>query len=32
MGLSYASYLSLDKLLSLQEPVSDGPEHDESLK
>jgi len=31
MGLSYASYLSLDKLLSLQEPVSDGPEHDESL-
>jgi len=31
MGLSYASYLGLEKLLALQEPVSDGPEHDETL-
>jgi len=31
MGLSYTSYLRLDELLDLQEPVSDGPEHDETL-
>jgi tryptophan 2,3-dioxygenase len=31
MPLSYASYLKLDQLLDLQEPVSDGPEHDETL-
>ncbi len=29
--LTYASYLKIDELLSLQEPVSDGPEHDEML-
>jgi tryptophan 2,3-dioxygenase len=31
MPLTYASYLKLDQLLALQEPVSDGPEHDETL-
>jgi tryptophan 2,3-dioxygenase len=31
VGLSYSNYLKLDELLSLQEPVSDGPEHDETL-
>ncbi len=31
MGLSYATYLRLDELLALQEPISDGPEHDEHL-
>ena len=31
MGLSYSSYLRLNELLALQEPVSDGPEHDEHL-
>lgn len=31
MGLNYTSYLRLEKLLSLQEPMSDGPEHDETL-
>jgi tryptophan 2,3-dioxygenase len=30
-ALSYASYLRLDELLSLQRPLSDGPEHDELL-
>ncbi len=30
-ALTYASYLKLDELLSLQQPVSDGPEHDETL-
>jgi tryptophan 2,3-dioxygenase len=29
--LSYADYLKLDELLSLQEPRSPGPEHDETL-
>ncbi len=29
--VAYTSYLRLDELLSLQEPVSDGPEHDEVL-
>lgn len=29
--LSYVSYLKVDELLSLQEPKSDGPEHDEML-
>ncbi len=31
MTLTYWSYLKLDELLSLQQPVSDGPEHDETL-
>ena len=29
--LTYARYLKIDELLSLQEPLSDGPEHDEML-
>jgi len=29
--LSYVSYLKIDELLALQEPKSDGPEHDEML-
>ena len=29
--LTYASYLKVDELLSLQQPLSDGPEHDEIL-
>ena len=31
MPITYPSYLKLDELLSLQQPVSDGPEHDETL-
>ena len=31
MALTYSSYLKLQELLSLQQPVSDGPEHDETL-
>ena len=31
MPLTYSSYLKLDELLGLQEPLSDGPEHDETL-
>jgi tryptophan 2,3-dioxygenase len=31
MALTYASYLKLDQLLALQQPASDGPEHDETL-
>jgi tryptophan 2,3-dioxygenase len=31
MPLTYASYLRLDELLSLQVPASDPPEHDETL-
>lgn len=31
MPLTYPSYLKIDELLSLQHPVSDGPEHDEML-
>jgi tryptophan 2,3-dioxygenase len=31
MPLTYSSYLRIDDLLSLQRPVSDGPEHDETL-
>jgi len=31
MSLTYSSYLKLDELLSLQEPRSAGPEHDEML-
>src|SRR5690349_5576742 len=31
MALTYSSYLKLDELLGLQQPVSDGPEHDETL-
>jgi tryptophan 2,3-dioxygenase len=31
MALTYASYLKIDELLSLQQTVSDGPEHDETL-
>ena len=30
-ALTYASYLKIDELLSLQQPRSDGPEHDEML-
>ncbi len=29
--LTYAKYLKLDQLLSLQQPLSEGPEHDETL-
>jgi tryptophan 2,3-dioxygenase len=29
--VSYISYLKIDELLELQEPLSDGPEHDELL-
>ena len=29
--LTYSSYLKIDELLALQEPLSDGPEHDETL-
>lgn len=29
--VSYVSYLKVDELLSLQQPLSDGPEHDELL-
>jgi tryptophan 2,3-dioxygenase len=31
MAATYAKYLKLSELLSLQSPVSDGPEHDETL-
>lgn len=31
MALSYSQYLRLDELLSLQQPLSAGPEHDETL-
>ena len=31
MSVTYWSYLKLDQLLSLQQPLSDGPEHDETL-
>jgi tryptophan 2,3-dioxygenase len=31
MSLTYSSYLRLDKILSAQEPRSEGPEHDEML-
>ena len=31
MPLTYSSYLKLDELLGLQRPVSEGPEHDETL-
>ena len=31
MGVTYSSYLKLEELLSLQRPLSDGPEHDETL-
>ncbi|HEX2619213.1 MAG TPA: tryptophan 2,3-dioxygenase family protein, partial [Phototrophicaceae bacterium] len=30
-SLTYASYLKVEDLLSLQQPQSDGPEHDETL-
>jgi tryptophan 2,3-dioxygenase len=30
-SLSYSSYLKVNELLELQQPVSDGPEHDEML-
>lgn len=29
--VTYSSYLQLDALLALQQPLSDGPEHDETL-
>ena len=31
MSVTYSSYLRLDELLRLQQPLSDGPEHDELL-
>jgi len=31
MPITYPSYLKLEELLSLQQPISDGPEHDETL-
>ena len=31
MTLTYASYLKLDELLELQQPISESPEHDEML-
>jgi len=31
MAVTYSSYLKLDELLSLQQPLSEGPEHDETL-
>jgi tryptophan 2,3-dioxygenase len=31
MAVTYSSYLKLDQLLALQEPLSEGPEHDETL-
>src|SRR3990170_4168656 len=31
MPVTYSGYLKLDELLSLQQPLSDGPEHDETL-
>jgi len=31
MALTYSSYLQLDKLLNIQKPLSDGPDHDEML-
>jgi len=31
MPVTYASYLKIDELLQLQQPLSDGPEHDEML-
>ncbi|MEI6407350.1 MAG: tryptophan 2,3-dioxygenase family protein [Actinomycetes bacterium] len=30
-ALTYSSYLAIDELLTLQRPLSDGPEHDELL-
>ena len=30
-AVTYASYLKIDELLALQQPRSDGPEHDELL-
>jgi tryptophan 2,3-dioxygenase len=30
-AVTYNSYLKLDELLSLQQPRSEGPEHDETL-
>lgn len=31
MAVTYGSYLKIDELLALQQPLSDGPEHDETL-
>ena len=31
MTVTYSTYLHLDELLAAQEPLSDGPEHDEML-
>ena len=31
MPVTYSSYLKIEELLSLQQPLSDGPEHDEML-
>src|SRR5678815_2889339 len=31
MPVTYSSYLKLEELLQLQQPLSEGPEHDETL-
>src|SRR5712691_3872127 len=31
MPVTYSGYLKLDELLALQQPLSEGPEHDETL-
>ncbi len=31
MELTYGRYLKVEELLSLQQPLSEGPEHDEML-
>src|SRR5574341_1937770 len=31
MSVTYSNYLKLDQILSAQQPLSDGPEHDEML-
>src|SRR6188508_2906659 len=31
MAVTYTSYLKIDELLRLQQPLSDGPQHDEML-
>ena len=31
MAVTYANYLKLDQILSAQQPLSEGPEHDEML-
>ena len=31
MAVTYTSYLKIEELLSLQQPLSEGPEHDRML-